>query len=163
MWLHVGGEFFYGCSLQETFEVLRPHGYSLLQYSMEDAMFVRSQHLRGGQAAGLEPAEAYFHGNPHLYFRNNGANATLSKALLEAARNLHLEQKHGGGRHSGGGGRHAAALLETALSLFEDHSGLNVRDVPHRAGVYLRAKSARAWNEGPQYRWAGATPGAVPA
>ena len=154
MWLHVGGEFFYGCSLQETYEVLKPHGYVLVQYAMEDATFVHRDSLhrvlhpvrRGGAPAdGMEPVEAYARGNPHIYFRNNGANATLSRKLLDVMRD-----------HARGRG-HGSALLETTLRLFEEHSGLDLRDVPHRAGFFHRAKGARVWSEGPQHRWVGSS------
>ena len=143
VWLHVGGEFFYGCSLQETYEVLKPHGYVLVQYAMEDATFVHRDALHG--LDGMEPAEAYARGNPHIYFRNNGANATLSRKLLDVMRD------HVRGRVDG------SALLETTLRLFEGHSGLDLRDVPHRAGFFHQAKGERVWSEGPQHRWVGSS------
>ena len=125
------GEFFYGCSLQEVYEALRPHGYLLLQYAMEDAMLIHRDYVRGGAdaaaALGLTPAEAYRRGNPHVYFRNNAGNATVSRSLLEAM-------------GMGGTGprpkARPAALYKAAIALFEAHSGIPAREVPHRAGFY---------------------------
>ena len=126
-------------------QVLRPHGYVLLQYAMEDAIFVHRDHYDrgGGGGVGVEPAEAFARGNPHVYFRNNAANTSVSRALLEAV-----------GQHRGRG--HAASLLETALQLFEAHSGVAASDVPHRAGFYSKARGGRVWAEGKRFQWAGA-------
>ena len=41
-WYGAGGRFFYGCSLQALVNLLRPRGYVLVQYLMEDAWFARA-------------------------------------------------------------------------------------------------------------------------
>ena len=119
---------------------------------MEDATYVRRDTRRAASSAtpgtssiraaapSLDPSEAFALGNPHVYFRNNAGNATVSRVLLEAL-----------GRHGRG---HTAALLQTALGLFQSHSGVPLREVPHRAGFYSRARAERVWGEAPQFRWA---------
>lgn len=148
-WILVGGEFFYGCSLQEIYEVLHPHGYELLQYAMEDAFFVRRTHIRMDEAAlataSLTPSTAFMRGNPHLYFRNNAGNTTVSRTLLEAVRHFQVASRERG--HS------AAHLLETTVELFESHSNMRIRELPQRVGFHDPVRG-RVWRMQNQTRQA---------
>ena len=123
-WNSAGGEFFYGCSLQAMADLLEPYEYSLVQYNMEDAWFVRDEAraARGGLPRRT-PADAYAEGNPHFYFRNNDGNATVSHAL----RRVVCDPGRGD-------------VLEHVVALFEAHSGLRVADFAHDRGLGISAR-----------------------
>ena len=130
-----GGDFFYGCSLQAVARILRPLGYSLLQYTMEDAWFVRlhgaaslNSTFPGLPRAGLTPREAYRRGNPHFYsphaMRHKPGGTNMSALLHGISQQVELD----------GGG--SPALLAKLFALFRKHNGAPapVPGVPYELG-----------------------------
>lgn len=71
-----------GCSLSMVLEVLSPYGYTLIQYAMEDAWFVKSEFEGLFGKREYDPWKVFAQGNPNLYaahqFRGpKGTNNTL--------------------------------------------------------------------------------------
>lgn len=58
---------FSGCSLQEAVDLLRPHGYTLVQYPLEDGWFVRDEYLKLFGPLETDPRTLFYRGNPSLY------------------------------------------------------------------------------------------------
>ena len=94
-----GGSFFYGCSLQAVAAKLRPIGYLLVQYAMEDAWFVHERHLptpcdEGARIHARSTYDAYNEGNPHVYFRG-GHPPEQGRPRKETSTKIKHVIKHG--------------------------------------------------------------------
>ena len=73
---HAGGahHILYGCSLSHANAIAAKHGYTLLQFVIEDAYFVRTSAIsKFGNAVPSGPSEAFALGNPYGYFFDPGA------------------------------------------------------------------------------------------
>ena len=73
---HAGGahHILYGCSLSAANHIAKAHGYTLLQFVIEDAYFVRTSAVAkfsGSVPSG--PSEAFAMGNPYTYYFEPGA------------------------------------------------------------------------------------------
>lgn len=73
---HAGGahHILYGCSLSSANHIAKAHGYTLLQFVIEDAYFVRTASISkfaGSVPSG--PSEAFAMGNPYTYYFEPGA------------------------------------------------------------------------------------------
>jgi hypothetical protein len=73
---HAGGahHILYGCSLSAANHIAKAHGYTLLQFVIEDAYFVRTAVISkfAGSVPG-GPSEAFAMGNPYTYYFEPGA------------------------------------------------------------------------------------------
>ena len=73
---HAGGahHILYGCSLSAANSIAKAHGYTLLQFVIEDAYFVRTAAISkfaGSVPSG--PSAAFAMGNPYTYYFEPGA------------------------------------------------------------------------------------------
>jgi len=59
-----------GCSLQMAVDLLKPYGYTLLQYVMEDGWFVRDEYVHLFGPIENDIVKVYDFGNPNLYCPN---------------------------------------------------------------------------------------------
>jgi hypothetical protein len=56
-----------GCSLQMGMDLAKPHGYTLLQYAMEDGWFVKDEYLDLFGGVERDIVKVYDNGNPNRY------------------------------------------------------------------------------------------------
>lgn len=96
----------WGCSIQAAYDVLRPHGYELLQYDWPDAVFVHKNYTRTVFPCIMDPAaeshalfiKNYWLGWTHAR-KNYGRfvwhqrNTTLTNSLVEMGLMAYLEPR----------------------------------------------------------------------
>ena len=133
-----GGQFFYGCSLQSVAAKLRPFGYLLVQYPMEDAWFVHERHLASpcDTSAKLQARstyDAWIEGNPHAYFRGGSPpekerpRKETSQLIREIARKECARQKHT--KYSPSAFEHLQMLLDV-FNASSPYSGIEILSRP---------------------------------
>merc|ERR1740121_20618 len=73
-----------GCSLQTAVDLVKPFGYTLIQYPLEDGWFVKNEYLDLFGHLETDTRKLFLAGNPNFYVGNSGfVDYTPKEALRE--------------------------------------------------------------------------------